>query len=847
MQEFDLPAQRKPELDLPMRNEAWFRQLADSVPGMIYQFQMAADGSLSFTFVSSGCRDLFELTPEAIQENANQLIEIIHPEDRPRFDHSVALSAQSLEPWQWEGRFILPSGKIRWIQGASRPVRQPNQAILWSGQLMDISQRKQMEAILKQLNDDLETRVEDRTQALLESQAQFQRLASNIPGVIFQCKLGPDGVVSFPYISEGYRHIYELLASQLDQQPFQAIHPDDEAIVQERMYQSAMTLAPFQQEYRILTASGRLKWLQTIARPTRQVDGSILWDGVLIDITERKVAVEALQASESRFRELFERSADAILLLDGEVFIDCNKAAIEMLRCTSKEQVLQLHPSVLSPDVQPDGRPSFEKANEMIATAFAKGSHRFEWMHRRADGEDFWVEVVLTVIELEGRPTLYTVWREIGDRKAAETALAESEARFRTIAATMPGAIFQFCNRNGQWAVDYMSERFYDISGITAAEIMQDMNSFVNCQHPDDRDSYLQAIAESGEQLIPWVYEGRLIKPDGEVRWWRGESLPTKTQNNEIVFCGVLYDITNRKTAEDALKQFATQNQIKAKALEDALQELQRTQTQMIQSEKMSSLGQLVAGVAHEINNPVNFISGNLNHATNYIQDLLDLMQLYQQHYPTPDLEIQTTAAAIELEFLKQDLPKLLNSMKVGADRIQQIVTSLRTFSRMDEAERKAVNIHEGIDSTLLILQNRLKAKPHFPEILVIKEYDDLPLVECYAGQLNQVFMNILSNAIDALEEAQIPAPQIYIRTELLDPQWVRISILDNGPGISPVVHARIFDPFFTTKPIGKGTGMGMSISYQIITERHGGRLTCRSAPNQGAEFVIEIPVGQNI
>ncbi|XQQ07926.1 MAG: sensor histidine kinase [Leptolyngbya sp. IPPAS B-1204] len=185
--------------------------------------------------------------------------------------------------------------------------------------------------------------------------------------------------------------------------------------------------------------------------------------------------------------------------------------------------------------------------------------------------------------------------------------------------------------------------------------------------------------------------------------------------------------------------------------------------------------------------------------------------------------------------------------MKVGADRIQQIVTSLRTFSRMDEAERKAVNIHEGIDSTLLILQNRLKAKPHFPEILVIKEYDDLPLVECYAGQLNQVFMNILSNAIDALEEAQIPAPQIYIRTELLDPQWVRISILDNGPGISPVVHARIFDPFFTTKPIGKGTGMGMSISYQIITERHGGRLTCRPAPNQGAEFVIEIPVGQNI
>ncbi|PSB21358.1 hypothetical protein C7B76_05255 [filamentous cyanobacterium CCP2] len=296
--------------------------------------------------------------------------------------------------------------------------------------------------------------------------------------------------------------------------------------------------------------------------------------------------------------------------------------------------------------------------------------------------------------------------------------------------------------------------------------------------------------------------------------------------------------------------------QMQAQQLENALQELQRTQAQMIQSEKMSSLGQLVAGVAHEINNPVNFIYGNLNHANEYTQDVLNLLKLYQKHYPDPDAEILAEAETIDLEFIMEDLPKLLSSMKVGADRIQKIVWSLRTFSRMDEAAFKAVNLHEGIDSTLMILQNRLKARPERPAIEIIKEYGQLPLVECYAGQLNQVFMNILSNAIDAMEEAigeqgaallnhsAVLPPQICIRTEVQNDRAV-IHITDTGPGMPEAVRQRIFDPFFTTKPVGKGTGMGMSISYQIVTEKHGGTLQCISAPGKGTKFVIEIPIRQ--
>lgn len=284
--------------------------------------------------------------------------------------------------------------------------------------------------------------------------------------------------------------------------------------------------------------------------------------------------------------------------------------------------------------------------------------------------------------------------------------------------------------------------------------------------------------------------------------------------------------------------------------LKNTLGELQRTQAQVVQSEKMSSLGQLVAGVAHEINNPVNFIHGNLTHAQEYTQDLLGFVQLYQQHYPDPVAEIETTAEEIDLEFLQEDLPKMLASMKVGTDRIRQIVLSLRNFSRMDEAELKPVNIHEGLDSTLMILQHRLKARPERPEIEVTKDYGKLPLVECYAGQLNQVFMNILVNAIDAIEDsnakrtlAEIRANpgRITIQTAVIDTNWVQIAIADNGSGMPEQIQQQIFNPFFTTKPVGKGTGMGMSISHQIITEKHQGKLQCFSTPGEGTQFVIQI------
>ncbi|NJM96251.1 MAG: response regulator [Phormidesmis sp. RL_2_1] len=281
--------------------------------------------------------------------------------------------------------------------------------------------------------------------------------------------------------------------------------------------------------------------------------------------------------------------------------------------------------------------------------------------------------------------------------------------------------------------------------------------------------------------------------------------------------------------------------------LSQTLNDLQQTQMKLIQQEKMSALGQLVAGIAHEINNPVNFIHGNIVHASEYTQDLLKLVRLYRQHYPQPNIEILAELDHIDVDFLAEDLPKLIGSMELGTDRIRDIVLSLRIFSRLDEAEVKDVDLHTGLDSTLLILNSRLKGDGIRPAINIVKDYADLPKIRCYPGQLNQVFMNILSNAIDALEskaqEDKNWQPEIRIQTEIGEHGKINVHLIDNGPGIPIELREKIFDPFFTTKPVGKGTGLGMSISHEIIVEKHHGTLTCMPTDAEGIQFTVSIPI----
>ncbi len=298
---------------------------------------------------------------------------------------------------------------------------------------------------------------------------------------------------------------------------------------------------------------------------------------------------------------------------------------------------------------------------------------------------------------------------------------------------------------------------------------------------------------------------------------------------------------------ENANYELENRVEKRTEELTQALRNLQQAQAKLVHSEKMSSLGQMVAGIAHEINNPISFIHGNLFYANQYLQTLITTLSFYQKHYAQPASEIQKYLKDADLNFILEDFPKLLDSMEVGTQRISDIVLSLRNFSRLDEAELKTVDIHTGLDSTLLLLQHRLKHNTlHQSAIKVIKMYGQLPKIECYPGQMNQVFLSILNNAIDALEQGlreEFSTPQIQITTEVVQDNRVLVHIQDNGFGISQEVQSKIFDPFFTTKPVGKGTGLGLSICYQIVVDKHGGQLSCISALGEGTEFVIEIPI----
>lgn len=694
--------------------------------------------------------------------------------------------------------------------------------------------------------------LEQSLKELTISENRFQKLADNVPGMIYQLYSTPDGSASMPYVSSGCQALYEVAAEEMiagTSNPRLMEHPDDVAGIEQAMVTAAQTLTPFVHEWRIITPSGELKWVQAAARPEQQTDGSILWDGLILDVSERK-RVEAernrIAEEQARLLAILETTSDLIGTTDpaGKTLY-LNRAWRHLIGLDDTGVVQEVLISSCYPDW----------ACKMIVNqALPEAMRSGVWMGETAvldqkGGEIPVSQVVLAHKSSDGEVEYFsTIARDISDRKAAEIALKTSEKNLRTIFDSANNAIFihdldgRMIDVNDRMLEMYQVESREQALKLGALDYSAPDNSF-------DQASLLWERALTGEKV---QFEWRAKRPSDGFEFDIEIVLNKITLAGKDVVIANIQDISERKRAENALRHSEAELRHKSEELEGTLEELKRMQLQLVQNEKMSALGNLVAGVAHEINNPVGFIAGNLEPAKEYIHDLFSLIDVYQKELVAPSARLQNKVEAIDLEYLREDLPKLLDSMKLGVERIRGISTSLRIFSRADKDYKVPFNVHDGIDSTLLILKHRLKANDYRSAIEVVKDYGEIPQVACFPGQLNQVFMNILANAIDALEEIhqqqsveemKARSSRITICTSLQDADHVKIQIQDNGIGMSDEVRQHIFDHLYTTKAVGKGTGLGLAIAHQIVVEHHNGTISVDSSPRQGTVFSILLPI----
>ena len=910
--EAEIEERKQIEAEL-QESQRWLSAVIKTNPNILYVYDLIEERSL---YLNREIYSEIGYSFEEIQQMESAFIpKLIHPDDLLEFSahRQKVETAKDGESFDIEYRIKHKNGEYRWFFSRETVFARTAEGKVWKilGTATEISDRKQAELELKTALVVLERQVKQRfllekitleIRYNLNQEKVFQRAATQI-GLVFnadRCLIHTykeHPTPRIPCVAE-YKKGQSESASLLNLEiPVQGNAHAQLVLSQEKavVCDDALT-EPLLENARNLVEKIGLKSMITIRTSYQgkangviclhQYDRPRHWseDEIrLFEAVAAQLGIAIAQANlleqEKQQRIQIQKSEASLAAAQKIARVGSWKFDLRTQKITWSEEVFRIfgldpaQPEPTYPELlemyHPEDREFF---NQTVNLAISEGKpYKEELRIVHPGGQIRYVEVRGEAVVNESGEVIQILGTvmDITDRKQAEAALKISEERFYL---AFEGSAMGLWDWNVKTGEVYFNARWKTMLGYEVEEIENSFASWDKLLHPEDLPRAKSAINAHLEGQTPvYEVEFRMLAKSGEWKWILAQAKVMERDANgtPVRMTGTHIDISDRKEAEATLLLSEQREREKSQQLKQTLSQLKSAQAQLIQSEKMSSIGQMVAGVAHEINNPVSFIYSNITPAARYARDLLNLISIYQQYYPEPVSEVVEQIEEMELDFMAEDFPKILNSMQEGARRIKQIVLSLRNFSRLDEKDLKVVDIHEGIESSLVFLQHRLKALRKGGEIQVIKEYGHLPMIQCYPAQLNQVFMNLLLNAIDACEESsvignasltnRIPSltndsgqicnkhPLIRISTEINRHDRVVVRIADNGSGISAEVQNRMFDPFFTTKPVGSGTGLGLSISYQIVKESHGGELRCHSEVGNGTEFAIELPMEQKL